>query len=67
MVTGEFDVNILEDLLKQGYSGTELLERFKKIRGQVPAAMSEMLEDLMRESGGKTYTVEEVFGDDQHD
>lgn len=61
MVTGEFDEEILEDLIKQGYAGEDLLNEFKKIRAKVPTALEKMLEDLIVQSKGKSYSMEEVF------
>ena len=64
MITGEFDEEILADLIKEGYEGNALLEKFKEIRGKVPSAMEKMLNDLIEQSGGKFYTMKEVFGDE---
>ena len=61
---GEFDVEILEDLIKQGYQGQELLEKFISMREKVPAAFEKMMQDLIEQSNGKSYTVQEVFGDE---
>ncbi len=35
MITGEFDEEILQDLINAGYEGNLLLEKFKEIRGKV--------------------------------
>ena len=64
MITGEFDEEILSDLLNQGYQGQELFEKFKVIRRSIPEAMDKMLNAVIKESRGKTYTMEEVFGDE---
>lgn len=61
---GEFDVEILEDLIKQGYQGQELLEKFITMREKVPAAFEKMMQDLIEQSKGESYTVQEVFGDE---
>lgn len=61
---GEFDVEILEDLIKQGYQGQELLEKFISMREKVPAAFEKMMQDLIEQSKGESYTVQEVFGDE---
>ncbi len=65
MVTGEFDVEILRDLIAEGYEGQELLQRFIKFREVVPAAMEEMFNDIIKQSNGKTYTLEECLNDDE--
>ena len=64
MVTGEFDVEILEDLINQGYEGEELLAQFKRVRSVVPAALEQMFADIIEKYDGKFYTMEEVFGDE---
>ena len=61
---GEFDVEILEDLINQGYQGQELLEKFISMREKVPAAFDKMMQDLIEQSNGESYTVQEVFGDE---
>ena len=61
---GEFDVEILRDLIAEGYQGQELLEKFIAMREAVPAAFEEMMQDLIKKSKGKTYTMQEVFGDE---
>lgn len=65
MITGEFDEEILKDLINEGYNGNELLDKFKEIRAKVPDAMEKMLNDLIEQSGGEYYTMKEVFGDDE--
>lgn len=65
MITGEFDEEILRDLINEGYEGNELLNKFKEIRAKVPAAMEKMLDDLIKQSDGEYYTMKEVFGEDE--
>ena len=64
MITGEFDEEILTDLINERYEGNELLKKFKEIRWKVPAAIEKMLNDLIEQSDGKFYTMKEVFGDE---
>jgi len=61
---GEFDEEILEDLISQGYTGKELLDKFKEYRKQVRPAVEAMLNDahLAAKGEGKIYTDEDVFG-----
>ena len=61
MITGEFDEEILQDLINEGYEGNNLLEKFKEIRAKVPSAMEKMLNDIIKQSDGEYYTMEEVF------
>ena len=60
---GEFAEQILADLIANGYSGNDLLERFKKAQGQVHPAVEAMLVDAEQvafsESGHISY--EDVF------
>ena len=65
MITGEFDEEILKDLIDEGYQGNELLDKFKEIRAKVPDAMEKMLNDLIKQSDGEYYTMKEVFGNDE--
>ena len=65
MITGEFDEEILRDLINEGYEGNELLDKFQKTRAKVPAAMEKMLDDLIKQSNGEYYTMKEVFGEDE--
>ncbi len=67
MVTGEFDEEILRDLINEGYEGQALLAEFKRQRALVPAALEQMFADLLEKYDGKTYTMEEVFGEDDDD
>lgn len=61
---GEFAEQILADLISQGYSGNELLAKFKseqaKIRPAVEALLAEA--DKMAESHGKAISLDELFG-----
>ena len=67
MVTGEFDEEILKDLVEQGYSGQELLSEFKRLREKVPSALDKMFEDIIAKSNGEMYSLEEVFAEDDGD
>ena len=67
MVTGEFDVEILRDLIAEGYEGEELLQKFIEFREAIPTALKEMFDDIIAQSNGKTYTLEECLSDDEGD
>jgi hypothetical protein len=56
---GEVSEYILADLIKEGYSGEELLAAFKKRRSLIKPAVQDMIKDVLN---GKLYTHEEVFG-----
>jgi bifunctional DNA-binding transcriptional regulator/antitoxin component of YhaV-PrlF toxin-antitoxin module len=62
--TGEFDEQILADLISQGLSGTELLERFKEMRRKVRPAVEHLLDEARLAAAGKARfsTYEDVFG-----
>lgn len=62
--SGEFDEQILADLISQGLSGQELLEKFKEIRRQVRPAVQKLLDEARLAAAGKAQfsTYEDVFG-----
>lgn len=64
---GEFAEEILADLIAQGYSGNELLERFKETRKQVRPAVEQMLTDagMAAENKAEFATYEDVFGTEE--
>lgn len=61
---GEFAEQIPADLIRQGYSGEELLEKFKQAQKEVRPAVEAMLAeaDRVAESGSGGYSLEDVFG-----
>ena len=64
--SGEFAEEILADLIEQGYSGQELLEKFKETQAKVRPAVESMLIDAHRIATGelKGASYEDVFGED---
>ncbi len=62
--SGEFDEQILADLITQGYSGTELLEKFKEMRRQIRPAVERLIAEATDAAmGKKTFgTYEDIFG-----
>ena len=56
----EFSDLILEDLIKEGYSGEELLKEFKVRKNNVKPAIQKLISDT--EKNGVSY--EDVFGED---
>jgi bifunctional DNA-binding transcriptional regulator/antitoxin component of YhaV-PrlF toxin-antitoxin module len=62
--SSEFDEQILADLISQGLSGTELLERFKQMRRKVRPAVEHLLDEARLAAAGKARfsTYEDVFG-----
>lgn len=61
---GEFAEQILADLISQGYSGEELLKKFKQAQREVRPAVEAMLADADRVAESKSggYSLEDVFG-----
>ena len=61
---GEFDEQILADLISQGLSGQDLLAKFKDRRKQIRPAVESLLDEARLASDGKVpfSTYEEVFG-----
>ena len=64
---GEFAEQILADLIAQGYSGDELLQRFKKAQSQVRPAVEEMLREAgqVADSEAEYLSYEDVFGEEE--
>jgi bifunctional DNA-binding transcriptional regulator/antitoxin component of YhaV-PrlF toxin-antitoxin module len=60
----EFSVEILKDLVSQGYSGEELVRRFEAESKQVRNAIGIMLEEAEQIASGEkpSATLEDVFG-----
>ena len=60
---GEFAEQILADLISQGYSGTELLDRFKQAQKEVLPAVAAMLAEAEKvaESKSEYETYDDVF------
>ena len=63
---GEFAEEILADLISQGYSGEELLAKFKQAQKQVRPAVESMLAEAEKAALGQAeyFTYEEVFEED---
>ena len=61
---GEFDEQILADLISQGLSGQELLDKFKETRRQVRPAVERLLEEarLAAQGHASNDNYEDVFG-----
>lgn len=61
---GEFAEQILAELIKEGFSGEELLKEFKIRQAKVRPAVEAMLEAARKaaEGNGKYSTVEDDFG-----
>ncbi len=64
--SGEFDKQILSELISQGFSGNELSRRFRLRQAQVRPAVEKMLSAANDAARGKGeyYTYAEVFGAD---
>ena len=62
---GEFAEEILSDLIKEGFSGEELLRAFRSRQKQIRPAVEAMLKDAKRVAEDKVpyYTMQEVFGE----
>jgi biotin operon repressor len=60
---GAFSVEILRDLISEGYSGEELIEKFSAESRQIKAAISELLEEGkdIAEGKKKGASMEDIF------
>ncbi len=65
-VSGEFDEEILADLIAEGFSGEELLAKFRETRRQIRPAVEKMLAESKRiASGDAPYaTLKDIFGEE---
>lgn len=62
--SGEFDEQILADLISQGFSGQDLLVKFKKTRRQIRPTVQRLLEEARLAAKGEasSNTYDDVFG-----
>lgn len=60
---GEFAEQILAELIERGYSGAELLQRFKQAQSQVRPAVEEMIGEAERVAASESeyMSYEDVF------
>jgi bifunctional DNA-binding transcriptional regulator/antitoxin component of YhaV-PrlF toxin-antitoxin module len=65
--SGEFDEQILADLIAQGLSGPELLDRFKETRRQIRPAVERLLDEARLAVQGKapSNSYEDVFDSEE--
>ena len=61
-----FTMEILRDLVSQGYSGDELLEKFAEQRANINKAISVLIDeaDEIAEGKRKGATTKEIFGEE---
>jgi len=64
--SGEFDEQILADLISSGYSGEELLAKFKENRRKIRPAVEHLLDeaDKAATGEGEYATLADLFGED---
>lgn len=64
---GEFDEQILEELVAEGYSGKQLLKEFKARRAKIRPAVEALLEEAKKAvlGQGKYSTYEDIFGSEE--
>lgn len=64
---GEFAEQILEDLIKQGLSGEELLSQFKQKQAQIRLAVDKMISEAEAAAAGtgEYLSYDEVFGTEE--
>ncbi|MCL6663503.1 AbrB/MazE/SpoVT family DNA-binding domain-containing protein [Paenibacillus amylolyticus] len=61
----DFSENILNDLISEGYTGTELLAEFKNRKGQLGKAVNLLIEETKIK--GERTTIDDLFGDEDDD
>ncbi|OWZ83220.1 AbrB/MazE/SpoVT family DNA-binding domain-containing protein [Natranaerobius trueperi] len=62
--SSEFSVEILKDLVSQGYSGDELIRQFEAQNKNIQKAVTNMLEeaDAIADGEKKSASFEDIFG-----
>lgn len=62
--SGEFSVEILKDLIAQGYSGDELVKQFETQSKKIKKAITNMLEEADAIAAGEktSDSFEDIFG-----
>ncbi|WP_303824905.1 AbrB/MazE/SpoVT family DNA-binding domain-containing protein [Ruminococcus flavefaciens] len=62
--SGDFSEQILADLIKEGFTGNELLEKFRERQAQVRPAVEAMIAEAEKAAKGETEysTYEDIFG-----
>lgn len=65
--TSEFSVEILKDLINQGYSGNELIKQFELQSKNIKTAVTNILEEADDIAAGETpaANLEDIFGSDK--
>ena len=65
--SGEFAEQILADLIKEGYSEQELLDKFKQRQRNVRLAIENMLVEAKNaaDGNGEYLTMDDVFGTEE--
>lgn len=64
---GEFSEQILADLIAEGFTGKELLDKFKERQAQIRPAIESMISDAEKaaEGKGEYSTYDEIFGTEE--
>ena len=58
----DFSDLILEDLIKSGFEGEELLTEFKRVKKNMPKAVKKLKRDVLNEyKNGETVDYEDLF------
>ncbi len=63
----DFAAQILEDLISQGYEGSQLLSEFKMTQKKIRPAVNAMLRDASKVAEGKAeyFTASDVFDEEE--
>jgi bifunctional DNA-binding transcriptional regulator/antitoxin component of YhaV-PrlF toxin-antitoxin module len=57
----DFSEEILADLVKEGYTGQELINEFRQRKAQLRPALDSLIEEAMTK--GEKTTIDDLFGD----
>jgi len=63
-VSGEFAEQILADLISQGYSGNELLSKFKEAQRKFCLTVEKMIAEAKKSAAGESesFDYDDIFG-----
>jgi bifunctional DNA-binding transcriptional regulator/antitoxin component of YhaV-PrlF toxin-antitoxin module len=64
---GEFSEQILADLITQGFSGQELLDKFKEQSNKIRPAVQKLIDeaDVFAQSGAGKVSINELLGSEE--
>jgi len=64
-ITDSFSVEILKDLISEGYSGNQLIEKFQERSEEIKNSIDHLIDEAEKIASGEIegYSLEDVFGE----